>query len=156
LPDNGSHTVVLVETVDSGVHWAEPFCISADQLLENMKNGEGARISSRHVQGVNVLFADGSIRTMPPRVPLRLWKKLLAGQLSAEELDNIESQFSSSEPDMINTYVGEERTWSSYFAKNATIFVWLVSVVLLFRRAVKSRKKNPDSTSITQQPAKTV
>ena len=139
LPEGGSRTVVLVEAVNSGVNWAAPFELTVDELLENMRTGKGVRISSCHPAGVNVLFADGSVRTLPAKMPLSLWRKILNGEVPAKDLDRIESQIDPNAPDMVDVYVGTPapKPWPIILG----VFIWLFSIVLLFRRAVKSRKK---------------
>ena len=88
LPDGGSHTVMAVEVVNSGVHWAEPRDLTVDEALEGLKTGKGLRISTAHPGCINILFADGSVRTLPSKMPISVWKKLLAGEIT--DLDNIE------------------------------------------------------------------
>ena len=142
LPDGGSHTVALVEVVDSGKHWAEPFALTVDEVLENMRTGKGVRISSCHPAGVNVLFADGSVRTLPAKMPLSLWRQILSGKFN--RFDDLKSQIDPNAPDMVDVYVGtpEPKPWPIILG----VIVWLFSIALLFRRAVKSRKK-PETTS---------
>jgi prepilin-type processing-associated H-X9-DG protein len=145
LPDGGSTTVALVEVADSGKHWAEPFALTADEVLENMRTGKGVRISSCHQAGVNILFADGKVRCLPSKMPLSLWRKILAGEVPVEDLDDLKSRIDPHAPDMVDVYVGtpEPGEWTILLGT----IVWLVSVVLLFRRAVKSRKK-PESEPV--------
>ena len=142
VPDGGWHTVALVEVVDSGKHWAEPFALTVDEVLENMRTGKGVRISSCHPAGVNVLFADGNVRTLPAKMPLSLWRQILSGKFN--RFDDLESQIDPNAPDMVDVYVGSPapKLWTIILG----VVVWLISIVLLFRRAVKSRKK-PEITS---------
>jgi hypothetical protein len=158
LPDGGSHTVVLVETADISLHWAKPYSISVEELLENTKNGKGLRISTNHHGRTHALFADGSMRFLPAKMPISLWEKLLAGELTVDQLENIDTMFDSESdsPDMLDTRQPLEINLGNEYIFYLSILVWLLSISLLFRRAVKSRKKHEDSTAITQQPAKTV
>jgi prepilin-type processing-associated H-X9-DG protein len=137
LPDDGWHSVALVEVADSDKHWAEPFTMTVDEILENMKTSKGLRISSYHSGGVNVLFADGVVRYLPPKMPLSLWSKIFAGERI--EFDNIEAQIDPNAPDMVDVYVGapSPKPWTIILGA----IVWLISIGLLFHRAVKSRKK---------------
>ena len=134
LPDGGSHTVALVEVVDSGKHWAEPFALTVDEVLANMKTGKGVQISSFHPTGVHVLFADGAVRRFPSNMPIPQWRNILDGKMSVQEMKSLAS----------DTYVGNPapKLWPMILG----VFVWLISIVLLFHRAVKSRKK-PETTS---------
>jgi len=142
LPDGGSHTVMAVEVVNSGVHWAEPRDLAVDEALEGMKTGKGLRITSAHTGCINILFADGSVKTLPSKMPISVWKKLLAGEIT--DLDNIENMIDPSAPEMVDVSVlpSEPGKWPIILS----IIVWLLSVVLLFRRAIKSRRKSDAAT----------
>ena len=139
LPDGGSHTVALVEVVDSDKHWAEPFALTVDEVLDNMRTGKGVRISSCHPAGVNVLFADGNVRTLPAKMPFSFWRKILASEIPTKDLDEIDDLIDPNAPDMVDVYVGSPapKPWPMILG----VIVWLISIVLLFHRAVKSRKK---------------
>jgi hypothetical protein len=147
LPNGGSHTVMLVEAADSDKHWAEPFALTVDEVLENMKTGRGVRISSGHPSGVHVLFANGKVDFLPAEMPLSLWRKILSGELSTKELDEIYSLIDPDAPDMVNVCVtpsiSEPKPWIIILG----VIVWLISIVLLFHRAMKSRK-NPESGTV--------
>jgi hypothetical protein len=138
LPDHGSHTVMAVEVANSGVHWAEPRDLTVDEALENMKTGQGMQISSSHPGVSIVLFADCTVRSLPSKMPISLWKKLLAGEV--KDLDNIDKYINPTASDMVDVYLvptwQNQQTW--IIILNAGI--WLISVVLLFRRAIKSRR----------------
>jgi hypothetical protein len=141
LPDNGSHTIMVVEVVNSGVQWAEPRDLTVDEALEGFKTGKGLRISTAHPNCINILFADASVRTLPSKMPISIWKKLFAGEIT--DVDNIESMIDPSAPDMVDVYVlsPQPGKWPIILS----IIVWLLSVALLFRRAIKSRRKIPSS-----------
>ena len=51
--------MMIVEVPHSGVHWAEPVDISADEIIEGFEDGT-IGMSSDHVNGISVGFADGS------------------------------------------------------------------------------------------------
>ena len=63
--DGTSNSIVIVEVVDSGIHWMEPRDLKLEELelAINPKSGRG--ISSRHIGGACVLLADGSVRFLP-------------------------------------------------------------------------------------------
>ena len=137
LPDGGSHTVMLVEVANSGVHWAEPRDLTVDEALEGLQTGKGLRISAAHPFSINVLFADGTVHSLPAKMPISLWRKLLAGEIT--DFDNIEDKIDKFAPDMVNVSIyTESEAWPFILS----LVVWLFSVVLLFRRAVKSRRKS--------------
>jgi len=139
LPEGGSHTVMAVEAVNSGVHWAEPLDLTVEEALTNMKTGKGLRISTAHPGRVNVLFADSSIQSFPSKMPISLWRKILAGEV--KDVDKIEEYIDQSAPDMVDVSVNPLPT---KFVKQIIllgVIVWLISVGLLFRRAIKSRRK---------------
>jgi prepilin-type processing-associated H-X9-DG protein len=129
MPEGGSHTVMLVEAAMSDKHWVEPFALTVEEVLENMKNGQGVRISSYHTNGVHVLFADGTVRCLPLKMPLSLWRKILDGELPTKDLDSIYSLIDPNATDMIDLYVGPSITKTQ--AMILGIIVWLVSIVLL-------------------------
>ena len=142
LPDGGKHTVMAVEAVDSGVHWAEPRDLTVEEAIEGLKTGKGLRISTAHPSVINVLFADGTVHVLPAKMPISLWKKLLAGEIM--DLDNIEDQIDPTALDMVNVSIGPiDRSpgkWTVIFSIIGAL-VWLLSVALLFHRAIKSRPK---------------
>ena len=142
LPDGGSHTVMVIEVVNSGVHWAEPRDLTVEEAIEGLKTGKGLRISTAHPSVISVLFADGAVRQLPAKMPISLWKKLLAGEIL--DLDNIEDQIDPTALDMVNVSIGPiDRSpgkWTVILIILG-VFVWSLSVLLLFRRAIKSRPK---------------
>ncbi|MGA2799540.1 MAG: DUF1559 domain-containing protein [Thermoguttaceae bacterium] len=137
LPDRGSHTIMAVEVVNSGVHWAEPRDLTVEEALEGLKTGKGLRISTAHPSVINVLFANDMFQSLPTKMPISLWQKLLAGEV--KDVNNIEEMIDPSAPDMVNVSVlpSEPGKWAIILS----IIVWLLSVALLFRRAIKSRRK---------------
>jgi len=60
-------TILVVELHQSGINWLEPRDITVDELrdlLEDELSGTGPGLN--HPSGTNVLFADGSVRSLPP------------------------------------------------------------------------------------------
>ena len=120
---------MAVEVVNSGVHWAEPRDLTVDEALEGLKTGKGLRISSAHPDCINILFADGSVRTLPSKMPISVWKKLLAGEIT--DVENIENMIDPSAPDMVDVSVLPSEPGKRLII--LSIIVWLLSVALLFR-----------------------
>jgi prepilin-type processing-associated H-X9-DG protein len=142
LPDGGSHTVMLVEVANSGVHWAEPRDITVEEALKRMKTGQGLGISSVHPSVINVLFADGSVQCLRKDMPISMWKKLFAGEI--KDIYGMEDDINESATDIPDfSFTQRERPlliikiWAYIFI----FFVWIFSVVLIFHRAIKSRRK---------------
>jgi prepilin-type processing-associated H-X9-DG protein len=151
LPDGGKHTVMVVEVVNSGVHWAKPRDLTVKEVFEGMETGKGLRIYSMHPSVVEVLFADGHVQYIPKEISIAMWEKLLAGEI--KDIDNIENIIDGSPSAMINYLPDDEPDTSSEIESSKwpvifSLIVWLLSVVLLFRRAIKSRPK----PSINQLP----
>jgi prepilin-type processing-associated H-X9-DG protein len=137
LPDSGSHTVMVVEVVNSIVHWLEPCDLSEEEVLERMKTGKGLRISTAHPDGINVLFADGTVRTLPSKMPISLWKRILSGE--GTDFDKLVENVDESAPDIVDVSLLplNPDKWKIILGA----IVWLLSVVLLFWQAIKSRRK---------------
>lgn len=145
LPEGGAYTVMAVEVADSGVHWAEPRDLTVEQAVEGMGTGKGLHVSSNHPSLINVLFADGAVRSIPKEIPISTWEKIFAGQLkdfdikedpgaSAWELAHLDSEHQPR-----NNLTPDLNIWLAL----STLALWLLSVALLFRRAIKSRPKPP-------------
>jgi hypothetical protein len=138
LLHSSSQTVMAVEVVNSGVHWAEPRDLTVEEALEGLKTGKGLRISTAHPSFINVLFANGEVRLLPARMPISLWQKLLAGEV--KDVANISAFIDPAAPDMVNVSINPSDTPSKETILLGVI-VWLISVGLLFHRAIKSRGK---------------
>jgi prepilin-type processing-associated H-X9-DG protein len=144
LPDGGKHTVMVVEVVNSGVHWAEPRDLTVGEALDRMKSREGLHISTTHAGYIQILFADGHAQSISTYTSISVWEKLLGGEI--KDIDNIENIVDDSSPAMDNYLPEYELEISSEVEQSAwpvifSLIVWLLSVVLLFRRAIKSRPK---------------
>ena len=75
--DGVSNSILVVEIVDSGIHWLEPRDLTLEDLplAINPKSGKG--ISSRHVGGACVCFADGSVHFLPNDLAADTLRKMI-------------------------------------------------------------------------------
>jgi prepilin-type processing-associated H-X9-DG protein len=147
LPDGGSRTVMAVEAVNSGVHWAEPRDLTVEEALEHMKTRQGLRISTAHSNKISVLFADGRVCWLPAKMPISMWRKILAGEV--KDTNSINGNIDESAPDMVDVSIFVPNIWPAPPEPGEVILAliaWLLSVVLLFGRAIESRRKPETAT----------
>jgi prepilin-type processing-associated H-X9-DG protein len=62
IVDGTSNTILVVESVGSGIGWSEPRDLSLANLDLTINGTPGNSIRSGNAQGASVLFADGSVR----------------------------------------------------------------------------------------------
>jgi len=74
--DGTSNSILIVEVVNSGIHWMEPRDLALEDLQRGVNPQSGRGISSRHVGGACVLLADGSVRFLPGDVAPELLEML--------------------------------------------------------------------------------
>jgi prepilin-type processing-associated H-X9-DG protein len=139
-------TILLVETSNAAIPWTEPRDLSVDLLsfapsgasvvTASSRHGDynGFFYSERHFGGINIVFADGHIQFLPPGglEPSLLSRCFQIGGFNDATSDEIDA--SSYCPSF-----GDDRphvNWTNCLA----LLVWLVSVGLLLRRAVRNRK----------------
>ncbi len=67
--DGTSNTIMVVESVDSKIHWMEPRDLSLAEAERGINAGGAAGISSPHFGGANALYADGSVQYLPEDTP---------------------------------------------------------------------------------------
>jgi len=75
--DGTANTILLVEAADSGIHWMEPRDREFKTFDFSINSRSGRGTSSYHGGGVNVLFADGSVRFLPETVAPETLRALL-------------------------------------------------------------------------------
>jgi len=63
--DGTSNSILIVEVVDSGIHWVEPRDLELQDLQLGINPKSGRGVSSRHIGGACVLLADASVRFVP-------------------------------------------------------------------------------------------
>ena len=75
--DGANQTIMLVEMVNSGIHWMEPKDLDFAKMpmAINAKSGKG--ISGEHARGANVAFADGHIEFLKDDTSPALFRALL-------------------------------------------------------------------------------
>ena len=61
MTDGPGNTLLVVEVLGSGIHWAEPRDLVLDQMAPTVNAKSGLGISSRHRGGAYGLMADGSV-----------------------------------------------------------------------------------------------
>jgi len=62
FPDGAVSTIMLAETVNSGVNWVEPRDFEVERMRFEINDPAGGGIGSRHPGGVNAAMCDGSVR----------------------------------------------------------------------------------------------
>ncbi len=79
--DGPENTILLVEIANSDIHWAEPRDLVEEGLIPKINADRCWSPSSRHrvrtIRGVNVLFADGTVRFLPEGLASELLQALL-------------------------------------------------------------------------------
>ena len=81
---DAAHTILAVETMQSGIHWMEPRDLSLADALRGINATPGPAISSRHFEdggvrtsGAHATFADGSARWLSTKIDPAVLGKLL-------------------------------------------------------------------------------
>lgn len=60
ITDRADNTIAVVEIADSGIHWAEPRDLKADEMSYRINDPDQPSISSHHHGGAHAVFVDGS------------------------------------------------------------------------------------------------
>lgn len=80
--------VLLIEVERSGIHWAEPRDIAADDVSVGVNDDEGTCISSPHPDGAHILWSDGQVEFLSNSTPSDEVRRLLVrGASSIEQID---------------------------------------------------------------------
>jgi hypothetical protein len=136
-----SHTIMVVEVANSGIHWAEPRDLSVESIAQAAAAAPNSVGFVKHVRrtdgfffyhdtvvhGINVALADGSVRFLP------------AGALTAGNLRKLlqVGGYKEGDYDLDSWTEGQGGiNWTNCSA----LVVWIASVGLLLYRARRSRK----------------
>ena len=76
VSDGLQNTLLVVEMSDSGIHWAEPRDVKADEMSYRTNDPDRPCIRSRHAGGANVALCDGSVKYLWDSIPPQLIKAL--------------------------------------------------------------------------------
>ncbi len=77
IKDSSADTILLVEMKNSGISWAEPRDLDLDHLPPGITKQNLLHSLSNHAGGVNVLFADGSVRFIREDIPWKGFEAML-------------------------------------------------------------------------------
>jgi hypothetical protein len=140
FPGGVSHTIMLVEVLNSGIDWTEPRDLSLDTMGTGSGKPPAVVVSSGHDRyegffytyedrgSAVVAMADGSVGYLPP------------GSLAAEHLRKV-LQIGGCQGDDFGSYtVPGEHQRRLNWPNIAALAVWLLSVGTLLTGAVRSRK----------------
>jgi hypothetical protein len=81
IRDGESQTILVVEVVDSGIHWAAPRDLNVEGMSFQINSPGGKDISSRHspgqYNGANVVFCDESVHYLYTSIDPAVIKALI-------------------------------------------------------------------------------
>jgi len=77
ISDGLSNTILLVETVNTDIHWMEPRDLNIEQMAPSINAYKGRGISSRHPASVNIVMCGGSDRRLNHDLPTETLRRLL-------------------------------------------------------------------------------
>jgi prepilin-type processing-associated H-X9-DG protein len=77
ITDDPGETIMLVEMKKSGIPWAEPRDLDWENLPPSFDKQNYMKLLSNHSTGLYVAFADGSVKLLPPDLPLEVFEAML-------------------------------------------------------------------------------
>lgn len=75
--DGTSNTMLGGEISHSGIHWMEPRDLNVEGMSFKINDPNGIGLRSNHSRGVNVFFADGSVRSLNEHIDPMVLKALI-------------------------------------------------------------------------------
>jgi hypothetical protein len=75
--DGTSNSILVVEVVDSGIHWMEPRDLKLEDLPLAVNPESGKGISSNHIGGACICFADGAIHFLSNDLAAETLRKMI-------------------------------------------------------------------------------
>jgi hypothetical protein len=63
--DGTSYTIGYAEMSESGIPWMEPRDLKYEEMSFRINDPQGRGLRSNHPRGVNAMFLDGTVRTLP-------------------------------------------------------------------------------------------
>lgn len=82
--EESDDAILVVEVADSGVFWTEPRDLNLDEMSFRVNDKERPSISSHHVRGAMVLFADGRVELLDESTSPEELRELLTGAASKQ------------------------------------------------------------------------
>jgi prepilin-type processing-associated H-X9-DG protein len=75
--DGLSNTLLVVEAVNTGIHWMEPHDLSVNDISQAFDVKAGKFISSYHAGGVNVAFGDSHTFFLSDKIDQKVLRALI-------------------------------------------------------------------------------
>ncbi|HJT34262.1 MAG TPA: DUF1559 domain-containing protein [Pirellulales bacterium] len=72
IKDGTSNTLIIVESVGSGIHWMEPRDLPFEMLAKGVNADQGMGVCSRHDGIAEVAFGDGSVKPINESVRIEV------------------------------------------------------------------------------------
>ena len=77
ITDGTSNTILAIEDAASGINWLEPRDMTVEEAVTYITDRAASGSRHAHLGGVNVLFADGSVRFLPETIDPQTLRSLL-------------------------------------------------------------------------------
>ena len=88
--DGSANTIALAEMSKSGIHWMEPRDLNFDEMSFRINDPNGQGLRSEHPGVVNVMFADGMVRSVRNDIDPEVLKShfMISGRKNHTPLDD--------------------------------------------------------------------
>ena len=77
IRDGTSNTVMAIEVDGAGIYWMEPRDITVEEAVTYITDPASSQFRQVHPGGVNVLFADGSVRFLQSSIDPEMLRAML-------------------------------------------------------------------------------